>query len=125
MRTYKKEDGYFLDVSDIEINITPKEYTMLNNIKQRMIDKYDYQIDRIVGDVESWCEVSYGVECDGCPYEKYCNDVTYNFYKRYCKEEYKKLAVSRRIHIQFGSPQEDLLWSNTMEELIHYAEGEA
>jgi len=124
MRTYKKEDGYFLDVSGLEEKITSKEYTMLNNIAERIIKKYNFKVDRIVGDVEPWCITN--EDCAHCPYEAYCDDVTYNFHKRYQKEEYEKILKSSYVYNTFhsGERQFEVLWSNTLEELIHYVEGE-
>ena len=90
MKTYKTAEGFFFNVSDIGIGVTPKEYTMLNNIRDRTIKKYDYQIDRITGKIQSYCETDYD-GCMGCPYKSFCVDVISNFYQRYQADEYKKL----------------------------------
>lgn len=37
MSTYKNVNGYFVNVSGIDISITPKEYTMINNIINRTL----------------------------------------------------------------------------------------
>lgn len=123
MNTYKTADGFFLNVSDIDIGITPKEYTMLNNIINRTLKKYDCQIDKIIGKIQSYCETDYN-GCVDCPYKAYCVDITSNFCKRYQVDEYNKLKMSRHIHMIFGNRQDDVLWSNTLEELIRYTEGE-
>ena len=123
MNTYKSEEGFFLNVSGINISITPKEYTMLNNIINRTLKKYEYPIDRIVGKAQSYCETE-KMCCIGCPYKAYCADVTSNFHQKYQADEYEKLRMSRAVHMLWGDTQEDVLWSNTMEELIHYTEGE-
>lgn len=123
MNTYKSEGKHFLNVSGLDIGITPKEYTMLNNIINRTLKKYDYQIDRIVGKVQSYCETE-NMGCIGCPYKAYCNDVGGNFHEKYQADEYNKLKMSIRTHMIFGDRQNDVLWSNTMEELIRYSEGE-
>lgn len=124
MNTYKNTDGYFLSVSGLGIGVTPKEYTMLNNIIARTLEKYDYQIDRITGKIQSYCETE-NMCCIGCPYEAYCRDIGGNFYEKYQTEEYNKLKMSRHTHKVFGDRQDDdVLWSNTMEELVRYTEGE-
>lgn len=125
MNTYKSEGKHFLNVSGINISITSKEYTMLNNIINRTLKKYEYPIDRIVGKVESYCEADYNC-CINCPYEAYCNDVTSNFYDKYSKEEYVKACMADHINYNFGDKTDihQIFWVNTMEELIHYTEGE-
>ena len=123
MKTYKTTDGFFLNVSGLDIGVTPKEYTMLNNIIDRTFKKYDYQIDKIVGKVQSYCETE-NMCCIGCPYKAYCVDVVSKFHQRYQTDEYEKLRMSRAVHMLWDSKQDDVLWSNTMEELIRYSEGE-
>ena len=124
MNIYKSADGFFLNVSGLDIGVTPKEYTMLNNIIDRTLKKYDYQIDRIVGNIQSYCKTDKN-GCIGCPYKSFCMDVCGNFHLRYQTEEYNKLKMSRHIHMIWGDRQDnDVLWSNTMEELIRYSEGE-
>jgi len=123
MNTYKNTDGYFLSVSGLDIGVTPKEYTMLNNIIDRTLKKYDYQIDRITGKIQSYCETDYDC-CIGCPYKSFCEDVSSNFHQRYQADEFEKLRMSRDVHMLLDSKQDDVLWSNTMEELIRYSEGE-
>ena len=123
MKTYKTAEGFFLNVSDINIGITPKEYTMINNIIDRTLKKYDYQIDKIIGKIQSYCETDKN-GCIGCPYHVYCRDVDFAFLQHYYGEEHDKFMMSKYIHKRLGSPQEDILWCNTMEELVHYTEGE-
>lgn len=124
MNTYKNVNGYFVNISGFDIGVTPKEYTMLNNIIDRTLNKYDYKIDRIVGKVQSYCETE-KMCCIGCPYKAYCADVGGDFHEKYQTDEFEKLRMSRDVHILFGSKQDNnVLWSNTMEELIRYSEGE-
>lgn len=123
MKTYKTSEGFFLSVSDIDIGVTPKEYTMINNIIDRTLKRYDYQIDRITGKIQSYCETE-NMGCIGCPYKAYCMDVGGNFHQRYQADVYNKLNMSRHVHMIWGDRQDDVLWSNTIEELIRYSEGE-
>ena len=123
MKTYKKAGGFFLNVSDLDIGVTPEEYTMLNNLIDRILKKYDYQIDKIVGKVQSYCETG-NMDCTNCPYKAYCRDVGFAFLQHYYGEKYDKFLMSRYVHRRLGSPQEDILWCNTMEELIRYTDGE-
>ena len=123
MNTYKNVNGYFVNISGLDIGVTPKEYTMINNIIDRTLKKYDYQIDRITGKIQSYCETE-NMCCMDCPYKAYCMDVSSNFHQRYQADEYNKLKMSRHIHMIWGVRQDNVLWSNTMEELVRYTEGE-
>ena len=126
MYTVRNGDKFILKLSGLDIEITAKEYTMLNNIIQRTITKYDCEQLYIGGRITSYCTTNY--DCYECPYQKYCDGIHGSFYQTYYREEYDKYIIYsnllRMFNINDKRKDINVLWNNTMEELLHYTEGE-
>lgn len=126
MYTVKNGNEFILKLSGLDIDITAKEYTMLNNIIQRIITKYDCKQECIGGRITSFCVTNDG--CFKCPYEKYCDKVDSRFFRTYYREYDKYIIYDHLLYI-FNINDErkskDALWNNCMEELIRYTEGES
>lgn len=125
MYTVKNGNEFILKLSGLDIEITAKEYTMLNNIIKRTITKYDCKQPYIGGRITSFCVTNDG--CFKCPYEKYCGKVGSRFFRTYISE-YDKYLIYDHLLCTFNMNDErkniNALWNNCMEELIRYTEGE-
>ena len=125
---YTVRDGkkFILKLSGLDIDITAKEYTMLNNIVQRTITKYDCKQPYIGGRITSFCTTNGG--CFDCPYKKYCEEICGEFFRTHYSEYDKYIIYNHLLHIFNINDDErkdiNALWNNTMEELLHYTEGE-
>ena len=73
MYTVRDGDKFTLKLSGLDIDITNKEYTMLNNIIKRTITKYDCKQTYIGGRITSFCVTNGG--CFECPYKEYCKEI--------------------------------------------------
>lgn len=124
MYTVKNGNEFILKLSGLDIDITAKEYTMLNNIIKRTLTKYDCKQSYIGGRITSFC-VTNG--CFGCPYRKYCTEIGGDLFRTYYREYDKYIIYSnllRMFNINDRRKDINVLWNNTMEELLHYTEGE-
>lgn len=126
MYTVKNGNEFILKLSGLDIDITAKEYTMLNNIIKRTLAKYeDCKQEYIGGRITSFCTTNGG--CFDCPYKKYCGKVGSRFFRTYYSEYDKYIIYNHLLHIfNINDERKDInvLWNNCMEELIRYTEGE-
>ena len=127
MYTVKNGNEFILKLSGLDIDITAKEYTMLNNIIKRTLAKYeDCKQEYIGGRITSSCVTNDG--CFECPYEKYCGKIGGKFFRTYYGEYDKYVIYNHLLHIfNIDDDRKDIntLWNNCMEELLHYTEGES
>lgn len=126
MYTVKNGKEFILKLSGMDIEITAKEYTMINNIIQRTITKYDRKQKYISGKITSFCVTNGG--CLDCPYKKYCEEICGEFFRTYYSEYDKYIIYNHLLRIfNMDNERKDInsLWNNTMEELLHYTEGES
>ena len=125
MYTVKNGNKFILKLSGLDIDITAKEYTMLNNIIKRTITKCDCKKEYIGGRITSFCVTNGG--CFDCPYKEYCKEICGEFFRTYYKEYEKYIIYNNLIRIFNMDDKQKIintLWNNTMEELLHYTEGE-
>ena len=126
MYTVKNGNKFILKLSGLDIDITAKEYTMLNNIIKRTITKCDCKKEYIGGRITSFCVTNGG--CFDCPYKEYCKEICGEFFRTYYSEYDKYIIYNHLLHIfninDDGRKDINALWNNTMEELLHYTEGE-
>lgn len=126
MYTVRDGNKFILKLDGLDIEITAKEYTMINNIMQRTLTKYDCKLFFIGGRITSSCVTNDG--CFECPYEKYCKEICGEFFRTYYKE-YEKYIIYNNLIRMFNMDDKqkviNTLWNNTMEELLHYTEGES
>lgn len=127
MYTVKNGNEFILKLSGLDIEITAKEYTMINNIIKRTLAKYeDCKQEYIGGRITSYC-VTHG--CFNCLYKKYCKEIGGELFRTYYREYDKYIIYNHLLHIFNINDDErkdiNVLWNNTMEELLHYTEGES
>lgn len=125
MYTVRNGNEFILKLDGLDIEITAKEYTMLNNIIKRTLIKYDCKQEYIGGRITSFC-VTNG--CFNCPYKKYCTEICGDLFRTYYREYDKYIIYSnllRMFNINDRRKDINVLWNNTMEELLHYTEGES
>lgn len=119
----KKADGFKVIIDGWAIPITDKEYAVLHNIVKRNTEALKSKTERIVGSVQSDCQTRVG--CLGCPYKRMCDQVDWSFFEQYQEKEHQDFYNQKSIADTFGIEfDKRIFWSNTMEELLHYAEGE-
>lgn len=126
MYTVRNGDKFILKLSGLDVDITAKEYTMINNIIKRTLTKYDCKQEYIGGRITSYC-VTTG--CFNCLYRKYCKEICGEFFRIYYSEYDKYIIYNHLLHIFNINDDErkdiNVMWNNTMEELLHYTEGES